>query len=34
MRVAVIGDLALGTCLTLFVIPATCSFLIGKQEWG
>ncbi len=31
MGVAVIGGLVLGTILTLFVIPAMCSFLTRKQ---
>jgi multidrug efflux pump len=31
MGVAVIGGLAVGTFLTLFVIPAMCSFLTSKE---
>jgi multidrug efflux pump len=31
MGVAVIGGLVVGTLLTLFVVPAMCSFLTGKQ---
>ena len=31
MGVAVIGGLFLGTLLTLFVVPAMCSFLTGKK---
>ena len=31
MGVAVIGGLVVGTFLTLFVVPAMCSFLTSKQ---
>ena len=31
MGVAVIGGLMIGTFLTLFVVPAMCSFLTSKK---